>query len=321
METSTLSNRLAFDATGLDALKRQAHTDPKAGLKQAAQQFEGVFLQMVLKSMRDATPQDSLLDSDQTRMFQEMFDQQLAQTLSARGATGLAAIIEKQLAKTLPDAGKTGAPAQSSAADAVDSRFRLDTLRGAGQHLVGDGKPAAENAARGAGEVAASGNTAKGSGGDGAREFVGRLWPHAVDASRATGIPPHFIVGQAALESGWGKGEIRQADGTPSYNLFNIKAGRSWTGKTADVTTTEYVGGVPRKQVERFRAYGSYGEAMADYARLLTGNPRYAAVIGQQDSSAFARALQQAGYATDPMYADKLVRVIGSATLRQGLAG
>jgi peptidoglycan hydrolase FlgJ len=320
MDASSISSRLAFDANSLDALKRQAHEDPKAGLKQAAQQFEGVFLQMVLKSMRDATPQDSLLDSDQTRMFQEMFDQQLAQTLSARGATGLASIIEKQLAKTLPDAGKAGAQAASSAAGSVDSRFRLDTLRSAGQHLVGDGKSAAENAARGGGEVAAAGSAAK-DGGDGAREFVGRLWPHALDASRSTGIPPHFIVGQAALESGWGKGEIRQADGTPSFNLFNIKAGKSWSGKTVDVTTTEYVGGAARKQVERFRAYGSYAEALADYSKLLTSNPRYAGVIGQQDSTAFARALQQAGYATDPMYADKLVRVIGSATLRQGLAG
>ncbi|MGB0126964.1 MAG: flagellar assembly peptidoglycan hydrolase FlgJ [Rhodocyclaceae bacterium] len=306
----------------MDALKRQARDDPKAGLKQAAQQFEGVFLQMVLKSMREATPKDGLFDSDQTRMFQDMFDQQLAQTLSARGATGLASIIEKQLAKTLPASDTAASQSDSTSslgAAAPDSRFRLDTLRGAGKHLVGDGKLAAAIAAPSQSTASAT-DTAKG-GGDGARGFVGRVWPHALEASRATGIPAHFIVGQAALESGWGKGEIRQADGTPSHNLFNIKAGKSWTGKTVDVATTEYVGGVARKQVERFRAYGSYSEALNDYARLLTSNSRYAGVLGQQDSSAFARALQQAGYATDPMYADKLVRVIGSETLRQGLAG
>lgn len=322
MDATAITNRLALDANALDALKRQARDDPKAGIKQAAQQFEGVFLQMVLKSMRDATPQDGPLDSDQTRMFQEMFDQQLAQTLAARGATGLASIIEKQLAKTLPDSGTSSlqnAPSEGKESS-LESRFQMEVLRGAGRHLVGDGKQPAGNA--GAAEASAAGGGADGGkAGEGARAFVGRVWPHALEASRATGIPANFIVGQAALESGWGKGEIRQADGTPSYNLFNIKAGKSWAGKTVDVTTTEYVNGVARKQVERFRAYGSYSEALNDYARLLTTNARYADVLGKQDSAGFARALQQAGYATDPMYAEKLVRVIGSTTLRQGLAG
>lgn len=310
MEPSDLSGRLAIDANALAALKRQAKDDPRAGLKQAAQQFEGVFLQMVMKSMRDATPQDSIFDSDQTRMFQDMFDQQLVQSLAARGATGLAAIIEKQLAKTLPDA---SAPGGHDASGAPQSRFEIDTLRSAGQHLLNGGKAASLQPAE---STAAAANSA-----DTPRGFVARVWPHALEASRATGIPAHFIVGQAALESGWGRGEIRLADGRPSYNLFNIKAGRGWSGGTADVSTTEYVGGIPQKQVERFRAYGSYAEAFADYANLLSSNPRYAEVIGQQDSGGFARALQRAGYATDPMYADKLMRVIGSASLREGLSG
>src|SRR5690606_24746784 len=110
-----------------------------------------------------------------------------------------------------------------------------------------------------------------------AREFVNRLWPHALEASRATGIAPHFILGQAALESGWGRSEIRMPDGSPSHNLFGVKAGRGWQGPTVDVTTTEYVNGVPVKTVERFRAYGSYAEAFKDYANLLAANPRYAA--------------------------------------------
>lgn len=310
MDPSDVSSRLAIDANALAALKRQAKDDPRAGLKQAAQQFEGVFLQMVMKSMRDATPQDGIFDSDQTRMFQEMFDQQLVQSLASRGATGLAGIIEKQLAKTLPDASTPGA---QDVPGAPQSRFEIDTLRSAGQHLLNDGKSAAAHATE---SIAAAANPA-----DTPREFVARVWPHALDASRATGIPAHFIVGQAALESGWGRSEIRLADGRPSYNLFNIKAGRGWSGGTANVSTTEYVGGVPQKQVERFRAYGSYAEAFADYANLLSSNPRYAEVIGQQDSSGFARALQRAGYATDPMYADKLMRVIGSASLREGLSG
>lgn len=310
------SQSLAIDSGALSRLKLQAKDDPRAGLSQAAQQFEAVFLQMVLKAMRDASPQEGMLDSDQTRMYQSMFDQQLVQTLAARGSTGLAAMIEKQLAKTLPAGvaadGKTLPP---PAVEGPDSRFELNTLRSAARQLV-DGTDSG-----GAAAPAASAATATIRGADGPRDFVGRVWNHALEAGRATGIPSHFIVAQAALESGWGRGEIRHADGRNSYNLMNIKAGKSWSGETVDVATTEFVNGVAQKQVERFRSYNSYGEAFADYARLLKNNPRYANVIGQQDSVGFARALQQAGYATDPMYAEKLARIIGSTTLRQGLAG
>jgi flagellar protein FlgJ len=157
---------------------------------------------------------------------------------------------------------------------------------------------------------------------DNARAFVNRMWPHAVEAARTTGIAPHFILGQAALESGWGRGEIRMADGGSSHNLFGIKAGGGWRGATADVMTTEYVNGAPVKTVERFRAYGSYAEAFKDYANLLAANPRYAAVLNERtDPAAFARGLQQAGYATDPNYADKLTRVITGTVMRAGLTG
>jgi flagellar protein FlgJ len=125
-------------------------------------------------------------------------------------------------------------------------------------------------------------------------------------------VPATFIMGQAALESGWGKREIRNPDGSTSHNLFGIKAGRDWIGKVAEVTTTEYQNGVASKQVARFRAYDSYAEAFQDYAKLLSENPRYADAMGQNDAVDFAQALQQAGYATDPCYADKLAGVIGS---------
>jgi flagellar protein FlgJ len=114
---------------------------------------------------------------------------------------------------------------------------------------------------------------------------------------------------------------MRQADGSPSYNLFGIKAGKQWSGATVDATTTEYVNGQPQKVVERFRAYGSYEEAFQDYANLLRNNPRYSNVIGSQDGTEFAQRLQQAGYATDPMYADKLSRIINGPTLKQALIG
>ena len=144
-----------------------------------------------------------------------------------------------------------------------------------------------------------------------------RMKEHAVEASGATGIPARFLLGHAALESGWGKREIRAADGSQSFNLFGIKAGRNWNGPTVAVTTTEYIGGVARKVLQKFRAYSSYAEAFRDYASLMQGNRRYAAVLKQTSGAGFAQGLQRAGYATDPLYADKLTRILNGARMRQ----
>jgi peptidoglycan hydrolase FlgJ len=145
-------------------------------------------------------------------------------------------------------------------------------------------------------------------------EFRDRVMAYAQEVSQATGIPARFVLGQAALESGWGRRELRAADGTPSHNLFGIKAGGNWRGRVVEATTTEYVNGVARKTVEQFRAYGSYADAFRDYANLLRSSPRYADLLAQAargiDETGFAQGLQKAGYATDPGYADKLSRTI-----------
>ena len=137
------------------------------------------------------------------------------------------------------------------------------------------------------------------------------MLPHALQASQATGVPPHLMLGQAALESGWGKREILMADGSNSYNLFGIKANAGWNGKVAEVMTTEYKNGVASKQLEKFRAYSSYTEAFKDYSAMMSNNPRYASVLQQGgDMVGMAQALQKSGYATDPKYAEKLVSVM-----------
>ena len=148
------------------------------------------------------------------------------------------------------------------------------------------------------------------------QSFVQRHQQAARAAEAATGIPAANLIGQAAHETGWGRHEIRNKDGTPSHNLFGIKAGAGWTGKVAEVTTTEYVNGVARKVTAKFRSYGSYEEAFTDHARLLTRSPRYARVVSEGETArGYAQNLQRAGYATDPAYADKLTRVINT-TLR-----
>ncbi|MBI2277450.1 MAG: flagellar assembly peptidoglycan hydrolase FlgJ [Dechloromonas sp.] len=313
-----LPNRAAFDVKSAQDLRTQFAKDPQQGLKAAAQQFETMFLQMVMKSMRDSVPQDGLLNSEQSRFYTGLLDQQMAQNLATSGkGVGFARLIEQQLGRTVTNPGELSAPAE--AANTAGNALPLSTSDG--RHLqyrtvlsnlptsATYGAPAAA-AAPGSGEVPAT-----------AKDFVNRVWPHAVEASRSTGVPPQFLVAHSALESGWGKSEIRRADGSGSHNLFGIKAGKNWTGPTVEATTTEYVDGKPQQVVERFRAYASYEEGFRDYANLLRGNSRYSDVIGSQDGTEFARRLQQAGYATDPMYADKLSRIINGPTLRQALIG
>jgi flagellar protein FlgJ len=283
---------LATDARSLDALRNQAKKDPDKALKAAATQFEALFMQMLLKSMRDATPQFDPAASDAGRTYTGMLDQQLSQSLSGKGL-GLADVMMKQLARAQqPKDGKAVAPADAKAVPTVG----LEKLQKATAAAQVDGVTP--------------------------QKFVDSMLPEAIEASKATGVPARFILGQAALESGWGKGEIRAADGTPSHNLFGIKAGPGWTGKTTSVTTTEYVNGQPRKQVEKFRAYDSYAEGFSDYARLIANNPRYAAAVKPgNDAAGFAQGLARGGYATDPAYAAKLTRVINSNLFAQrGLA-
>ena len=265
---------LALDAQSLDKLRLQAKETPDKALKGAAQQFEQVFLNMMLKSMREATPQEGMFDNDQTKMFTGMLDQQLSQSMSTGRGVGLADIMVRQLSHSSMN---TGGASKTDATPAVKSAI-----------------PSAYNE-------------------NFQQDFVKKLMPHALQASAETGIPAHLMVGQAALESGWGRREIKMADGTNSHNLFGVKAGSGWNGKIAEVTTTEYHHGVANKQIEKFRAYDSYAEGFKDYANLLSSNPRYSEVLKQGNNShGFANALQQAGYATDPHYGEKLSKVINS---------
>jgi flagellar protein FlgJ len=294
-----ISSKLALDTQSLEQLRAQAKNSPDQALKAVAQQFESVFLNMMLKSMRDATPQDGMFDSEQTRMFTGMLDQQLAQSMASRGV-GLADIMVKQLSRNmgvqLPAGGSPDKSAMRTSELPPSLTAAMAPPATAPEKTV-SGVPSAYN-------------------GSVQQEFVDRMLPHALQAGRATGVPAQLMLGQAALESGWGRREIRMPDGSNSYNLFGIKANAGWNGKVAEVMTTEYRNGVAYKQVEKFRAYSSYAEAFQDYANLIGNNPRYAEVLKQGgDAAAMAQAIQKAGYATDPKYADKLARVMGMMNL------
>lgn len=326
-----ISGKLAIDSKSVDDLRLQAKQDPDQALKEVAQQFEAIFINMMLKSMREALPSKGIFDSQQTQFYTQMLDQQLAQKLSTNGI-GLADMLVQQLTRP------AGQPMRSDPANtAFEGRHAAVNINDQPESSSGD-KGDSSSPLWPAGEMALQvstqiqqliaayekkpeeslvSNTRTSSLSSQPEDFVNAVRAHAHAASQATGIPAHFMIAQAALESGWGKHEIRYADNRPSFNLFGIKAGESWKGPIVETVTTEYIDGVPKKMTEKFRVYSSYAEGFQDYASLLLNNPRYAAVIKNQDAAAFAQGLQKAGYATDPMYADKLIRIINSSSIRE----
>ena len=268
-------------AGGLESLRLQAQKDPKAAVREAAKQFETMFTQQLLKSMRESTMNSGLMDNEATQMGTEMLDSQWATKMAGQPG-GLADMIARQLERQM---GLGIAGAKPAAAN-----------------------PVAPDIAHPDAPVALPQKAAA--------AFVNTHQGAADAAEKATGIPAAFMIAQAAHETGWGRKEIRHADGSTAFNLFGVKAGANWKGPVAETTTTEFIGGVAHKVVQKFRAYGSYAESFADYARMMKDSPRYAGVVAAGGSAAgFAQGLQRAGYATDPAYAAKLARVIDT-TLR-----
>jgi len=313
----SLSNRFALDVQGFDAMRAQANANPQQGLKAAAKQFDSVFTQMMLKSMRDATPSDSPFDSNDSKTFTSMLDQQLSQNMGAKGI-GVADMMLKQLMRNAGAGASAGAQADGAGAGGDSSAnagnmAAMNAMAKAYANAAGSSTASSKASLGGNGNSADSALTppARGVGTDKVAAFVDRLAAPAQAASSATGIPARFIIGQAALESGWGKREIKNTDGSSSHNVFGIKATSDWSGKTASAVTTEYVNGKPQKVVEKFRSYDSYEDALTDYASVLKSNPRYAPVVeASRDAAGFAHGMQKAGYATDPQYAKKLISIM-----------
>jgi peptidoglycan hydrolase FlgJ len=296
------SNALAGDLGQISRLRSTASNDPRAAVREASKQFEAIFMQQMLKGMRDAnaTMSPGMLDNAGTKMGTEMLDQQFAKELTGRSG-GLAELIEKQLARQMGD------PVSKVAGEAAANPAKPEPKAPSFLSRIFSNDRASQQAAQK--PISLDGREKQ-------VDFLKRHEDAAKAAEASTGIPATFMVAQAAHESGWGRREIRNADGSTAHNVFGIKAGPGWKGATTDVVTTEVIGGQARKVTAKFRAYASYDDAFKDYANMMKNNPRYAKVVENSNSvQGFAKGLQQAGYATDPQYADKLTRMINT-TLR-----
>lgn len=262
-------------------LRLAAENKDPAVLREVAGQFEALFIQTLMKNMREASLGDPLLgNSDQHEMYQEMMDQQLAVEMASGKGIGLAAMLVRQL-------GGDVAPTSSAAGTGIAARVEATASKKLDE-LWSD-----------------------------AKSFAAEVWPHAKRIARKLNVAPEGILAQVALETGWGAHVPKRSDGNSSFNLFGIKAGSNWSGETVAKTTLEFAAGLPRMEVHKFRAYENIGRGFDDYSNLLSTSPRYESVKDTGDNvAAFAEALQSSGYATDPAYADKIKSVLGSPTMQ-----
>src|SRR5690348_3637227 len=318
------------ELSGFDQLRAQAQRDGKAALPAVAKQFEALFTQMMLKSMRAASDSfgNSLGDSDAGKAYRDLFDQQLSVSLAQGGkGLGIAQMLIRQLGGTAtPTPGGTGASIGTlggTGAAAASAAGSADDLDGIGDPTKLPATP--DQFQRRLANVVEAGREIGRSAmkwlPQDAQEFVRALAPYAEAAAQKLGLSVRTVLAQAALETQWGKHMPRNADGSTSFNLFGIKAGGSWDGRKVSVPTLEYEGGVAVRGHAQFRAYDSPAQSFKDYANLIASNPRYAAARGHGDDvRGFANALVRGGYATDPTYAAKISAVASSPQMRAALA-
>lgn len=341
------------DLNAMAQMKSGGKADSPENMERVARQFESLFLNVMLKSMRDANQafaEGNPLNTPQTRFYQDMYDNQMAVHLSEKQGMGLADVMLRQLVpqKTGPAVVAASAVQPNTGADsggrvdhsALLARRRLGISLGHGEVTLGQSAPAAGPA--GAGEPAAQlrGRPARAvaaqssadwqplrgvraaernaaaaaaaapSRFNNAAEFTAAMLPMAEKAAARLGVDPHYLVAQAALETGWGKSIIRNGDGSSSNNLFGIKTHGQWQGDSANVLTSEYRDGVRQQERASFRSYDSFEHSFNDYVDFLHRNGRYAQALKRTESGdVFFRELQAAGYATDPAYASKVSQI------------
>ncbi|MBI4696206.1 MAG: flagellar assembly peptidoglycan hydrolase FlgJ [Gammaproteobacteria bacterium] len=294
------------DLSRYAALRTQAKTDQAAATKAAAKEFEAIFIQMMLKSARDATPQSGLFDSQGMSFAQDMFDSQISLVMAEHGGFGMEAVLDRQLGVAPEDL-------DPSRELNLPARREFPLLRaplGLTAHpefladRTSDSATAPDDDAAGLDDSTVDAPAGAELG------FTRALRRHAARAAAKLGTTPDILIAQAALETGWGRHMMHNADGTSANNLFSIKADPGWQGKTVDVRTTEFFGAKPVHVNAAFRAYGDLSQSFDDYVRLLENNPRYQRAIDRAaDPKAFVTELQRAGYATDPKYAQKVLEI------------
>ncbi|MEW8324524.1 MAG: flagellar assembly peptidoglycan hydrolase FlgJ [Candidatus Thiodiazotropha taylori] len=297
---NNVSPSLYHDFSGLAELKRQARADQGATAEKTARQFESVFIQMMVKQMRQASFGGGVFDSKQSRFAQDMYDQQLAVHLAEKQGLGMTPMLRRQLG------GETQVATRELSG--LDNYWNNPSTLA--RRYVNSKPPT--NAPEPAQQATAKIESPE--------SFVSTLWASAEAAATELGLPTEALLAQAALETGWGSHMISAANGNNSHNLFGIKADQRWDGERVRNETLEYQDDVAVRRREYFRSYDSFDSSFQDYVAFLKQNPRYSEALNStQDTAAYFQALQDAGYATDPKYAEKILRVMEGAEMQAAL--
>lgn len=348
-----------LDPNSLNSIKAMGRDRDPQALKEVSKKFEAMFVQQMLKSMREANDvfaEGNYLDSQTSRFHRDMLDQQMVLNLTSGRGVGLADHFYRQMIQSYgsgmkPESGIENQPASTmgeiparsgtTAISSVDSNDveAVDALDTWVQDFMrmSDNSPMQALMAESGSEqpVVSAINYAlipqllskaqpvvstlgkKASISETQENFVMMLKPHAEKAAAELQINPDVLIAQVALETGWGKHVIHDKQGANSFNLFNIKATGQWQGNKVNVSTVEYRDGIAASEKSDFRKYNDYAESFSDYVRLLKNNPRYQhALKAGENSAAYAEALQSAGYATDPEYAQKIKRLLNSDAIK-----
>jgi len=285
----------------LASLRREAGQSPDTAMKKVAQQFEGLFISMMLKSMRQASFGDPLFNSHQSGLYRDMFDKQIALDMSSGRGLGLAQSLMVQLGRYVPQPVEHNSSAQDATALPLSSTPH-------GQILPRTDDAKGDAAAE---KVPVTGGNTVSPVFNGPQSFVKQLWPLAQKAGKELGVGAPVLLAQAALETGWGRAVIRHANGDSSHNLFNIKADGRWSGDGVVKSTLEYRDGIAQQEKARFRAYDNFQDSFDDYVSFIKSSPRYAAALQVAgNGEKYLQQLQQAGYATDPSYANKILDIM-----------
>lgn len=338
---STDTASVYTDFNGLAKLKQGAREQTPEAIKEVAKQFESVFLTMMLKSMRQAKLADGALDNKQSEFYRDMFDQQMAINLAGKPGVGMADLIAKQLSpkqnrqddeqmqagdylnRAMGANGAASNPSSPAKPGVVENRAGAQPMDASGLNSLQESLARLEQSQQALEEQWQSlqGQTVGGEVAVNKQMFMSQLLPHAQQAANELGVDANVLLAQAALETGWGKAVIKNTQGDSSFNLFNIKADKSWQGKQARVSTLEYDGGVARKEMAGFRSYDSYKQSFDDYVDFIKSNPRYGEALKKAGNAAqYVRELQKAGYATDPRYAEKIMSIYNSQIAGRAMA-
>lgn len=308
--SSVAAQQVYHSFQGFEQMRAQARNGDSEALSGAAKQFESVFVQMMLKAMRDTVPEGGLFESEQSDFYEGMFDQQISLNIANGKGIGLAEVIERQMSGI-----QGGTAAGHSAEDEqrvplhVPERSPFAALTSANRplaldpHRVNSGLLNREN------ERQVSSSRADNWMPVSPEAFADELRPYAQRAAEKLGVSENLLIAQAALETGWGQKVMQRNEGGSSFNLFGIKANASWQGEKASTATLEYRDGIALRERADFRAYASLQQSFDDYVNFISEQPRYSKALDASDDKGYAEALQQSGYATDPAYAEKILAV------------